>query len=93
MLEKRVYRIDRNGAEMLAIQALQFIAGRPEELGRFLALSGIGPDQIRAAARDPRFLVGVLDFLLGDEPLLLSFAATNGAPAAAIGDARRLLDG
>jgi hypothetical protein len=93
MLEKRAHRIDRNAAEMLAIQALQFIAGHPEELGRFLALSGIGPDQIRTAARDPQFLVGVLDFLLGDEPFLLSFAASSDTPAGAIGDARRLLGG
>lgn len=91
MLEKRAYRIDRNGAETLAIEALQFIAGRPEELGRFLALTGIGPDQVRAAAREPQFLVGILDFLLADEPLLLSFAATSDIPPMRIGDARHLL--
>ena len=35
----------------------------PEQLGRFLAATGIGPDQIRNAARDRSFLAGVLDHL------------------------------
>ena len=50
-------------AEQLAIAALGFIAAEPERLGRFLALTGIGPDSIRAAAREPQFLAGVLDHL------------------------------
>ena len=33
----------------------------------FLALTGIGPETIRAAAREPNFLLGVLDHLAGDE--------------------------
>src|SRR5262249_17696407 len=64
-------------AEDLAIAALGFIAGEPERLGRFLAMTGIGPDSIRAAARDLQFLLGVLDHLAADEPLLLAFAAEN----------------
>jgi hypothetical protein len=64
-------------AEDLAIAALGFIAGEPERLGRFLAMTGIGPDSIRAAAREPQFLLGVLDRLAADEPLLLAFAAEN----------------
>ncbi len=37
-------------AEGLAIQALTFIAGDSERLGRFLAVTGIGPAEIRAPA-------------------------------------------
>src|SRR5262249_58207951 len=62
-------------AEHLAIAALGFIAGEPERLGRFLAMTGIGPDSIRTAAREAQFLLGVLDHLAADEPLLLAFAA------------------
>lgn len=65
-------------AEDIAIQALSFIAGRPEELARFISLSGIDPSDIRRLAGDTAFLGGVLDFLLQDEPLLLSFASENG---------------
>jgi hypothetical protein len=62
----------------VAIQALSFIAQEPERIGRFLALSGIGPESLRDAAREPRFLAGVLDYVAGDERLLLAFAAENG---------------
>lgn len=71
----RVNRIDRETAEKLAIRALSYLAGDPEQLGRFLALSGLGPETLRTASRDPHFLAGVLDFLVGDERLLVAFAA------------------
>jgi len=76
---------------MLAIDALSFLAGEPEALGRFLALSGIGPTMLRAAASDPVFLAGVLDYFLSDEPLLLAFANQAGIPAERISAARRAL--
>src|SRR5262245_47114491 len=72
----RVNRIDRQAAEQLAIQALAYLAGDPERLGRFLALTGLGPETIRAAAtsRDSQFLAGVLDHIAGDDGLLTAFA-------------------
>ena len=72
----RVNRTDRQAAEQLAIQALAFLAGDAEQLGRFLALTGLGPETIRAAAtaRDSQFLAGVLDHIAGDDGLLTAFA-------------------
>ncbi|HET7384796.1 MAG TPA: DUF3572 family protein [Pseudolabrys sp.] len=43
--------LTREQAEGLAIQALTFIAGDGERLGRFLAITGIGPAEIRSASR------------------------------------------
>ncbi len=83
----------REFAETLAIQALSFIAGEPERLGRFLAISGIGPEQIRAAAREPLFLAGVLDHIASDERLLVAFAAEIGIDPAEIAKARAALGG
>ncbi|MFN3659098.1 MAG: DUF3572 domain-containing protein [Pseudolabrys sp.] len=65
-------------AEAVAIQAFSFIAGEPERLGGFLATTGIGPGEIRAASREPGFLVGVLEYLLSDEALVTAFAAEAG---------------
>jgi hypothetical protein len=65
-------------AEVLAIQALGFIAQDPERLGRFLAITGIGPSDIRQSARDRAFLVGVLDYVTSDEGLLVAFAGHAG---------------
>ena len=80
-------------AEALAIAALGFIAGEPERLGRFLAMTGIGPDSIRAAAREPQFLLGVLDHLVADEPLLLAFAAENAIDPGEVIKARDIIAG
>jgi Protein of unknown function (DUF3572) len=91
--ESRLNRSVESDPEALAIQALSFLAGRPEELGRFLSLTGIGPASLRQAAADPAFLGGILDFLLQDEPLLLGFAEESGLAPAAVAMARRRLAG
>jgi Protein of unknown function (DUF3572) len=64
-------------AEIVAIQALSFIAGDPERLGAFLAESGIGPDSLRGAAADPAFLAHVLDFVLRDDATVKAFATAS----------------
>jgi len=78
-------------AEVLAIQALGFIAQDDERLGRFLALTGIGPAEIREAARERHFLAGVLDYVIGDEDLLVAFAGHAGVEPPTIRIARRAL--
>jgi hypothetical protein len=85
--------LTEEAAEGLAIQALTFIAGDSERLGRFLAITGIGPAQIRAAAQEPGFLVGVLNYLAGDERLLSAFAAETGLDPAHVGKALAALGG
>jgi Protein of unknown function (DUF3572) len=83
----------REAAEALAVQALNFLATEPERLGRFLALSGLGPESIRAAAAESGFLAGVLAHLGEDETLLVAFAAEAGVKPAEVDRARRLLAG
>ena len=79
--------------EDLAIQALTFLAADPERLGRFMAMSGLGPETLRAAAGEPGFLVAVLDHLLSDESLLLAFAANADLAPERIAGARARLAG
>ena len=86
-------RFARKEAEALAIQALAFIAGDGERLGRFLAVTGIGPSEIRAAAREPGFLSGVLDYVASDERLIAGFAAEAGLDPADIEHSRAALAG
>lgn len=43
-----------------------------------MALSGSGPDDIRANAADPAFLAGVLEFYLGNEVQLLEMCEAVG---------------
>lgn len=86
-------RAQHDAATALAIAALTFIGQEPERLGRFLALSGIGPESLRAAAREHGFLLGVLDHLGGDETLLLAFSEDHGIDPAEVTQARALLAG
>lgn len=67
----------REVAEIVAIQALSFIASEPERLGLFLAESEIGPETLRTAATDPRFLASVLDFVMRDDATVKAFAAVS----------------
>jgi hypothetical protein len=67
----------REVAEIVAIQALSFIASDPERLGRFLAESGIGPETLRSAAKDPHFLGQVLDFVMRDDATVKAFAEAS----------------
>jgi hypothetical protein len=88
---KSASRLDKEAAEMLAIQALAFIGEEPQRLAAFLQSSGLAIEQVRDAARQSGFLVGVLEHMLGDESLLLAFAASAGVDPAAIGHARAAL--
>ncbi len=75
----------RGDAEALAARALAWMAGDSELLGRFLALSGAGPEDLRAQAGEPEFLGFVLDFLVSDERALVAFAeAEQVAPDLAL---------
>jgi hypothetical protein len=87
----RPAKLTRALAEDMAVAALTFIAQDDERLGRFLALSGLESGNLREAASEPGFLVGVLDYLSSDEPLLLAFAANFQIDPTAIATAQRLL--
>ncbi|MGV6874882.1 DUF3572 domain-containing protein [Pseudochelatococcus sp. B33] len=80
-----------SGDEALAIAALSFLASDPERLGRFLAVTGLGPETLRQAASRPGFLVAVLDYLASDETLLVAFAANAGLEPEAVVRAHRRL--
>ena len=67
----------RPQAEALAVQALVWMAGDADLVGRFLAATGAGPADLRARAAEPEFLGVVLDFLLSDEAALVAFAAAE----------------
>lgn len=65
-------------AELLALQALGWIAGQEDLAGSFLGATGAGVDDLRERAGDPEFLGFVLDFLLSDEEALLAFCQASG---------------
>lgn len=80
-------------AEEIATDVLLHLVREPELVGRFLAVSGIGPESIRSAATEPGFLAGVLEFMMGDEPLLLAYCENSGLRPTMIAAARFALVG
>ena len=74
---KKPVKSPREVAEIVAVQALSFIAADPERLGLFLAETGIGPETLRNAAADPRFLASVLDFVMRDDATVKAFASVS----------------
>jgi len=74
---KKPVQNPREVAEIVAIQALNFLASDPGRLGSFLAETGIGPETLRQSAADPRFLSSVLDFILRDEATVKAFAEAS----------------
>jgi hypothetical protein len=83
----------RETAETLAIQGLGYIGSDPERLGRFLTLTGLGPQSLRAAAQETSFLAGLLDHIAGDQDLLKGFCAEAAVAPADVDRARRTLGG
>jgi hypothetical protein len=72
---KKMQSAGPDSARSLAVSALAFIAADSDRLSRFLKLTGLGPDNLRTAAADSAFLGSVLEYLVGDEALLVEFAA------------------
>lgn len=86
-------RMTEADATAMAQQALVFLSQDEELLGRFLALSGVGPAEIRTRIGDPAFLAGILDFLLAHEPSVIAFAGWADIDPILPSQARALLPG
>jgi uncharacterized protein DUF3572 len=89
---KKPVQNPREVAEIVAVQALGFIAGDPERLGLFLAETGIGPETLRSAASDPKFLSSVLDFVMRDDATVEAFAKVSELHPTNIAAAHQVLN-
>ena len=85
--------VDAGEAEAMAISILAWLTGRPDLLGRFMALSGVDGGSIRQAAREPGFLAGVTGFVMAHEPTLLAFCADSDIRAERVAACHRELAG
>ncbi|CAM5214678.1 hypothetical protein ARD30_09975 [Bosea thiooxidans] len=86
-------RLNQEDAETLALRALGFLAAEPERIELFLSTTGLGPENLRAAASEPGFLAAVLDHIAASDSLLLEFAGNLRLNPEIVGEARRLLAG
>jgi hypothetical protein len=83
----------RDSAQVLAIQALGWIAADDEIFSLFLGATGVGLGEVRARAADADFLAAVLDFLMQDDRWVVAFCDAGGHPYTAVQAARAALPG
>jgi hypothetical protein len=79
-------------AHALGLFALATALSDERRAKRFLDLTGIGTDELRARAADPALLAATIRFLEAHEPDLLDVAEAIGVKPEALVAARRELE-
>ena len=77
-----------NDPIVLALAALAATLGCERRAQRFIDLTGIGTDELRARAADPALLAALLRFLEAHEPDLLAVAEDLGCTPQDLVEAR-----
>lgn len=85
--------VTAEAAEALAAQALAFLAGDGVRISAFLRETGLDPAMLAQSAGSRETLGAVLDYVIRDESLLLTFAADAGLRPEAVIEAHLLLQG
>lgn len=78
---------------VIGLQLLAYIVADAELGARFLALTGLSTDDLRARADDPGVLAALVDFLAANEADLVTAADAIGVKPAAIIAAGAMLGG
>jgi len=81
-----------NDPVALALGALAATLSEERRAQRFIDLTGIGTDELRARAGEPDLLAALLRFLEAHEPDLLAVAETLGCKPEDLVEARRKLE-
>jgi hypothetical protein len=84
-------KLTRERAETLALQGLAFLAGRDEDIERFLRNTGLDMTGLRARAADPDLLRAVLDYILAGDATTTGFCDEQTIDPKLLHEANRLL--
>jgi hypothetical protein len=88
-----VIRQTPNDPYALALTALAATLSDERRARRFLDLTGIETEELRARAGDPALLIALIGFLEAHEPDLLSVSEDIGVKAEQLVTARRQIEG
>lgn len=73
--------MDRDHAEIIAINGLSFIASNEKYLSHYIKLSGISLEQLQEGTSNPstmpNILASIIDFFLQNENYLIEFSEEN----------------
>ena len=87
-----IHKPQRPDPEMLdeiGGEALGFLAADPERLRRFFDITGLSVATLRQAATAPGFVASLLDYMAGDDRVLLAFANETGRTPAELESLRQ----
>lgn len=87
------HSLSTKSAAFIAIRSLAYISQYPEEISKFMAISGISASDILRLKENLKFLGGVLDFMTADESLLLAFCSEEQLSPEAVEASRLTLVG
>ena len=94
MLQKSSHTtLSMEQAEKIAIHALTFLASEPDHLAKFMNITGMEPDDIAGNAGTAFFQAALLEHLMRDETLLLTFCGNENIDPALISPAHQMLAG
>ena len=82
-----------NDPQAIALAALAATLADDRRARRFLDLTGIGTDELRARAGDAGLLAALITFLEAHEPDLIEVSEAIGVAPPALTQARRELEG
>ena len=80
-------------AETLALKGLSYLVRSADDLERFVAMSGLDTESLRARAGETELLTAVLDFMLTHEQLLMGFCDDESVDSREVHMARHVLSG
>lgn len=80
-------------AQVLALQALEWLAADDEVFATFLAATGASAGNLTGRAQDEDFLAAILDFLLTNDDWVIAFCDQRGLTYASPMAARAVLAG
>lgn len=83
----------QEAAQLLALQALAWIAADDVLIGQFLDATGANPAELRARAGDGDLHLAILDFLLMDDQRVMAFCDAHSLPYTEPQAARAALPG
>lgn len=85
--------MNREKSEIIALQALTYIAAQEKTMSWMLTETGMDPRTLAQSAQNPEILAGVMDFLLMHEDILVDFCTSEKLDPTRIIRARQHLPG
>ncbi len=85
--------LSSSSAEVIAVQAVAWLAGHDELLQVFMGATGAGEDTFRQSVEDVDFQASVLDFILMDDDWVRQFCDATRIPYEMLFKVRQVLSG